>query len=86
MLLHGRKPSHSVGAGHDVDAASTMALAPVAQRPIVGQDGILRPIVNRPSRRLHFVARRPIYNRPQDIILPHKLSRIPRHQLFLRDS
>jgi hypothetical protein len=37
----------------------------------VGQDEILRPIVNRPSRKLHFTARRPISNRPQDFILTH---------------
>ena len=36
------------------------------------QDGILRPIVNRPFREWRFVARRPINNRPQDSILPHK--------------
>jgi hypothetical protein len=39
---------------------------------LVGQDGILRPIGNRPSWRLHFEAKRPINNRPQDSILPHK--------------
>src|SRR5258706_1947482 len=38
---------------------------------LVGQDGILRPIGNRPSRKLHFTPRRPINNRPQDSILPH---------------
>jgi hypothetical protein len=39
---------------------------------LVGQDGILRPIGNRPSCSLHSLARRPISNRPQDSILPHK--------------
>src|SRR5258706_10960144 len=38
---------------------------------LVGQDGILRPIGNRPSRKLHFTPRRPINNRLQDSILPH---------------
>src|SRR5438552_16645256 len=37
----------------------------------VGQDEILGPIVNRPCRKLHFTAKRPINNRPQDFILPH---------------
>jgi len=38
----------------------------------VGQDGILRPIVNRPSCNLSATAGRPIANRPQDTILPHR--------------
>jgi hypothetical protein len=38
----------------------------------VGQDGILRPIVNRPSCSEVKRSGRPIDNRPQDFILPHK--------------
>src|SRR5436190_23443442 len=34
----------------------------------VGQDGILRPIVNRLSWRVYYTARSPINNRPQDAI------------------
>jgi hypothetical protein len=41
----------------------------------VGQAGSLPPIVNRRSPKLHFAARRPINNRPQDTILPHKSAR-----------
>src|SRR6266581_1129979 len=38
---------------------------------LVGQDGILRPIGNRPFREWRFIARGSINNRPQDYILPH---------------
>src|SRR5258708_16669910 len=41
-------------------------------KTVVGQDGILRPIGNRPSTRLDETSRRPIANRPQVINLPHK--------------
>jgi hypothetical protein len=50
----------------------------------MGQDEILRPIVNlivnRPSCSEVKRSGRPIDNRPQDFILPHKLSRFPRPQ------
>ena len=47
-------------------------------RRCVGQDGILRPIANRPSYGDVQLTAAPIDNRPQDSILPHKLSRVPR--------
>jgi hypothetical protein len=34
----------------------------------VGQDGILRPIGNRPLEAFRLIASRPINNRPQDTI------------------
>jgi hypothetical protein len=37
----------------------------------VGQDGILRPIGNRPLGAFAAPQSRPINNRPQDAILPH---------------
>jgi hypothetical protein len=37
----------------------------------VGQDGILRPIVNRPALRCSKSSKRPIANRPRDTIRPH---------------
>jgi hypothetical protein len=39
---------------------------------LVGQDGILQPIGNRPFFGLQSLAKRPINNRAQDSILPHK--------------
>jgi hypothetical protein len=44
---------------------------------LVGQDGILRPIVNRPSCNEVRLMRGPIANRPQDSILPPKCSSSP---------
>jgi hypothetical protein len=41
----------------------------------VAQAGSLPPIVNRRFHKLLFAARRPINNRPQDTILPHKAAR-----------
>jgi hypothetical protein len=38
---------------------------------LVGQDGILRPIGNRPSSNFRFIPSKPINNRPQDSILLH---------------
>ena len=39
----------------------------------MGQVGNLRPIVNRPAEVFEKINNRPISNRPQDAILPHKL-------------
>src|SRR5882672_5022620 len=52
---------------------STEHLPGAADLPgFVGQDGILRPIGNRPSTGLDKISRRPIANRPQVTNLPHK--------------
>jgi hypothetical protein len=45
---------------------------------LVGRDGILRPIVNRPSRDEAKASKAPIDNRLQVANPPHKLSPIPR--------
>jgi hypothetical protein len=54
-----------------VQRQSSRLLTPRNSADLVGQDEILRPIGNRPCRKLHFTPRRPINNRPQDSILPH---------------
>ena len=43
-------------------------LMPENSAKLVGQDGILRPIGNRPFRKLHSAARRPISNRLEDYL------------------
>ncbi len=58
------RPTHGPQRAEDASRRVSDLLRSRNSAELVGQDEILRPIGNRPSRKLHFTARRPITNRP----------------------